>query len=444
MLTDLRPALRTMVRRPWSATAIAGTLALGVGATTLVFTFVNGVLLRPLPFPEPERLVAIWSRYEKASGYTRDFYPVGSPEYFDYERQNRTMESVAGIGSTTVTITAGSGDPELLNGATVTSSFFSTLRASAAIGRTLQPEDDPPDAAWAVVLSHGVWARRFGADPAVVGRAIDLELGDQPGTVAAQVVGVMPAGFQFPRADTAMWLPLHLDPARTWRGGHWFSMIARLKPGVTVAGAAAEMATLMSRWAVEYPDHHTGHGLFLLPLLDDLVATAAPRLRLLTAVVGCVLLIATANVAGLLLAAGEVRRREFALRAALGGGRRRLFGQLLVESLALCLAGGALGVALAAATLRSAVAITAERMPRLEMVRLDMTAAGFTVAVSVTVALLLAALQARRVGSGDLAGLLRSGGRGVAGSSVRLRRGLVVLEVALGPHAARPGSRGAD
>lgn len=283
---DVRRAIRGLVREPGFAAIAIATLAIGIGANTAIFSAVNGVLLRPLPYEDPDNLVAIFTRFTPESGYDFAKYPVGSPEYFDYRSQNRAMEEVAAVSTETIAITAGTGEPEQVMGALVSPSMFSVLRASPLLGRTLQPSDGGAEPASVVVLGYGLWQRRFGGDPDVVGRTIALGFSVQSPAATAEVVGVMPPDFAFPRRSTELWAPLLLDPARTWRGGHWFWMIGRLAAGMDLEQSQAEMEALMATWAIEYPDHHVGHDLWMLPLLDETVGDVRPALLFLLGAAG--------------------------------------------------------------------------------------------------------------------------------------------------------------
>jgi hypothetical protein len=258
--------------------------------------------------------------------------------------------------------------------------MFTVLRARPLLGRTLIEADDGAAPAQVAVVSHGLWQRRFGGDSAVVGRFLDIgaEVSEEP--LRMEVVGVMPEGFAYPDAGIEMWSPLPLDPARTWRQGHWFWMIGRLASAVTFEEAAAETAEIMKQWRVRYPDHHVGHGLFLTPLLEEQVGGMRATLALLLGAVGFVLLIACANVANLLLARGEGRRRDLIVRCALGAGRRRILEQLFAEHLLLATLGGIVGLLLAGVGTDALLALEAGTIPRVEEIGLDGRVLVFTAA----------------------------------------------------------------
>ncbi len=429
---DVRYAVRTLLKSPGFTVVAVLTLALGIGANSAIFSVVSGVLLQPLPYDNPEELVAIHSRWTPESGYDWPKYPVGSPEYFDYVNQNRTMQHVAAVSTEALTITAGTGDPELVTGGLVSSSMFSVLGTPPLLGRTLLAADDGAEPQPVFVLGYELWQRRFGGDSSVIGQPLDVGLEVEEYANAGLIVGVMPEGFAFPSPDVELWTQLPLDPARTWRLGHWFWMVGRLAPGVHYEEAEAEMATIMTGWAAEYPDHHVGHFLYVIPLLNDFVGNVRSTLLLLFGAVGFVLLIACANVANLLLARGEGRRREIAVRRALGAGRGRLAQHLLVESVVLAGMGGVVGVFLSTAGVRALLTLDAGTIPRVELVGLDWRVLLFIGVAVASTSILFGLAPALHAATPNLSDAFKDGGGATAGvRRQRFRRSLTVSEVAL-------------
>ena len=426
---NTRHALRVLARAPgFSFTAIA-TLALGIGAATAMFTIVNSVLLRPLPFGDADRVVSIWTRYEASSGFEFSQFPLSGPEFMDYRAQTRALEEVAAFvqpGGTLTTDDAAA-DPIRIFQVNGTANLFRTLGVEAALGRTFRDGEDQPGSACVVVLSHGLWIDSFGGDRGAVGRTARLD-----GT-PCEIVGVMPAGFVFPNATTRLWRNALVDPANpTWgqRGSHNLSGVGRLAPGVTFAEAEAEARTLMASWE-QANDHYRGHSVFSRPYLDEVVGGVRDQLQMLLGAVALVVLVICANIGSLLLARGEGRRRELAVRLALGAGRARIVGHLLTESLLLAVAGGALGVAAAMVFLDGLLSLYPGTLPRAEAIALDWRALAFAAAVTGLTALLFGLVPALRASSSSPETVLRTQTRGVIGGGSRLMRAFVVAEVAL-------------
>ena len=426
---DLRYAARSLRSSPgFTATALL-TLALGIGANTAIFSVVRGVLLEPLPFRDADRIVRIWHAHP-ANGIERG--AVSEPDFLDWREQAETAEAMGAYffldGLTGLDLT-GAGNPERLAGAFVTDGFFQTLGTPARLGRTLLPEDHIEGRNRLVVISHGLWTRRFGADPSVVGGSVNLN--GEP----FQVVGVMPPGFTYP-ADQTMdaWIPVSFfgpDDIGRARGAQFLSVIARLKPGVTEAQLRAELSGIATRLAQEYPDNPGWDAVTTVSIRESILGEVRRPLVVLMVAVAMLLVIACVNIASLLLARATGRQRELAVRAALGAGRARIARQLLTESLTLAVLGGVLGVALGVVAVRALGASGASELPRAADIRVDSLVLAFTLAVSIAAGLLFGLVPTLRA-SGNLERSLRSGARGtVGGAGQRLRSALVVAEVAL-------------
>ena len=426
---NTRHALRVLARAPgFSLTAIA-TLALGLGAATAMFTIVNSVLLRPLPFGDAERVVSLWTRYEPPSGYDFPQFAVSGLEVLEFRAQTRALAEVAAYTRPGTTFTPDGAAAEPIRVAQVigTANLFTTLDVQAALGRTFRDGEDQPGAACVVVLSHGLWLGSFGGDPGAIGRSARLD-----GTVC-EVIGVMPAGFAFPDANARLWRNAIVDPASNqWsqRQNHGVSAIGRLRPGVTFAEAEAETRALMETWRAN-DEHYNGHYIWLRPQLEQIVGDVRPQLTMLLGAVGLVLLVICANLASLLLARGETRRRELAVRLALGASRARLVAHLLTESLLLALAGGVLGVTAAMAFLEGLLRLYPGTLPRADTITLDWRVLAFAAVVTGLTALLFGLLPALRASSASPETVLHAQTRGATGGRSRLIRAFVVAEVAL-------------
>jgi predicted permease len=404
------------------------TLAIGIGANSAVFSVVNGVLLKPLPFEDSDRLVAIWGRFDPASGFDFPQFVLSNPEYVDYRNHSRAVNEMAAYALRSVTVGGAGADPQRVPTAAVTASFFPLLRTQPAKGRAFTAEEDSPAGPAVVVLSHGYWQSRFGGDPSIVGRAIPLN------GVPAEIIGVMPRTFAYPRQDTQLWVPMRIDAANPGnRKGHGTRAIGRLAPGVDLPAARAELQVLMNDWKARFPDIHTGHYLFIRPLLEDVSGTIRPALMLLLAATGFVLMIVCANIASVVLARGEARIREMAIRGALGAERRRLIRLSLVESGILAAVAGALGLALGFAGLRALIALDPSSLPRSSEVGLDIWMVAFAAVASVLSAALFGLMPALRGARADLQSTLRGSTQSTTAGSGRqwFRRGLVAAEVSL-------------
>ncbi len=415
---DIACALRSWRRRPGPLTASIAALALGIGASTAVFSVVSGVLLKPLPYDHPERIVMIWQDMRARGGPEREW---ASPGLFVEWRDGASVfEQVGAVRGWQPNLTD-IDEPERLRGAAVSQGYFGALGVSAALGRVFSLDDDRPGGPPVAILSDAVWLRRFHGDRGIVGRAISLDA--QPVTV----VGVMPASFRPPVIDAEIWSPLRVNPANAPFGMIVLRVLARLKPKVTVAQAQAAMAALATHSAQDDPEQRDAR-VTLVPLHEDMVGSVRPVLLVLTGAVGFVLLIACANVASLLLARASERAREMAVRAALGAGRWTIVRQLLTETLCLSLTGGLVGVCLAWWSVRVLVAAAPAAAPRLQEVSLDMMAVAFAVAVSIASAVVAGLVPALTASRTALTTALRDGGRESTGAS-RLRSAMVIVEV---------------
>jgi putative ABC transport system permease protein len=422
LLQDLRYAFRVLIKSP-SFTAIAVlTLALGIGANTAIFSVVNAILLRPLPFHDSSRimLIAEKSKYSNPS--------VSYQNFVDWRDQSHSFESVQGMRASTITLT-GAGEPERLDARWVTSGLFPLLGVNARLGRTFRDDEDGAGAAPAVVISYGLWQRRFGGATDVLDKSINLD--SRPYTV----VGVLPRAFEFLRADD-VYLPFTpwaktLPDDRNWHPG--ILAIGRLKPGVSREQANTEMVAIAKRLEEQYPIYNTGTGAEVIPLQEQVVKNVRPALLLLVGAVSFVLLIACANVANLLLARAAYRGREVAIRASMGAGRARLIRQLLTESILLSLAGGIFGLLLAWASLGPLLNISAGSLPPAFTIGLNRSVLLFTVLVSVITGLVFGIAPALRATRLDLRETLNEGSRGSTSGPghQRLRGILIASEFAL-------------
>lgn len=423
-MQDIKYAFRTFVKAPGFVAVAILTLALGIGANTAIFTVVNALLLKPLPYAAPERLVMVWQDLRARGGPADEWATPGN--YADWRRESGIFEQVAAIAGWRPTLTAGA-EPEPLTGEQVTHEYFTVLQTPPALGRTFRPEDDVPNAPRVAVIGDGLWKRRFGGEPAAVGRTVTLS--GEPHLI----IGVMPGGFRPIVAGTAeIWRPLRLNMATPSRGAVVLRTVSRLAPGVAFEAAQAEATELAKRLEAAYPQFNEKTGFNLTPLHDRVVGDIRPGLVALLGAVAFVLLIACANIANLLLARGSARRRELAVRAALGAGRARVVRQLLTESLLLAAMGGTAGLLLGAWAVDALVAIAPAGAPRVEEIGLDASVLGFSALLTLATGVLFGLVPALQASRPDVTIGLKDAARGSSGSSGRgLRRALIVVEVAL-------------
>ena len=421
---DLRYALRTLINNPGFTVVAVFALALGIGANSAIFSVVNSVLLRPLPYKDPDQLMMVWEENSKA-GYPQDTPTAAN--FIDWRDQNQTFVGMAAIDYRSFNLT-GIGDPERIDGRRVSANLFSLLGVDAQLGRTFTPEEDRRGPGQVVILSHALWQRRFGGDPKIVGKS--LTLNDR----SYSVVGVMPPRFQYPTREDELWVPIAFDSNEAGdRTTHYLKVLGRLKAGVTLAQAQADLTTIATRLQQQYPKSNTDIGVIITSLHEHLVGDIKTALFILLGAVGLVLLIACANVANLSLARAAVRQKEIAVRVALGASKWRLIRQFLTESVLLCVIAAVAGLILSVAGLFLLKAFIPAEISLAKDVWIDTRVLGFTFGVSILTGLIFGLAPATQAAKFNLNETLKEGGRDSSSGSRRnrVRAVLVVAEVAV-------------
>ena len=421
---EFRFSLRSLLKRPGFTAIVLLALALGIGANTAIFSLVNAVILQPLPYRDPDRLISVYGTRNRSTQGS-----VGPTDFLDYRSQNKTFEQFAASGSMMLPMNlTGSGEPERLNASIITGNYFDTFGVRPALGRGFSLENEKTGQDHVTVLSHAFWQTRFGGDPNIVNKTINLD------GKAYEVLGVMPAEVVLPQ-PAQLWVPINFDadPEMKMRNARFLRGIGRLKEGVTLDQAQTDTDLIAAQLEQQYPDSNTGWSLRLIPLREILVGGSRTMLFILFGAVGFVLLIACANVANLLLVRAAARQKEIAMRTALGASRLRIIRQMITESLLLAIFGGALGALLAVAGVKLLVSLGEDNIPRTANVKIDATVLAFTLLISLATGLLFGLAPAIRTMKENLVDALKDGIRGGSEATVknRTRSLLVVFESAI-------------
>lgn len=427
LLQDLRYCMRMVGKRPGFFSVIIATLALAIGANTAIFSAVNTVLLRPLPYGDPDRLVWIWEN-NLVSGIEKE--PASIPNFADWREQNQVFESIAAFHNWAATLTL-NGEPERVAASRVSFNLFSLLRVEPALGRSFLPEEEQPGKNFVVILSYGLWQQYYGSDPNLIGKPINLN-GE-----SYTVVGIMPASFRHPllgdRKTVQLWSPMPINLGQANRRQDFLSVIARLKPSVSLGQARDHMQAIARQLEQQYPETNSGWNVTVINLQDRFVGDIRPAMLVLLGAVGFLLLIACGNVANLLLVHGAGRQKEIGIRVALGAGRGRIIQQLLTESVVLALGAGALGAFIASFSLRALAEFGPSNIARLREVSLDSRVLWFTLLLSLLTGVIFGLMPALHASDVDVNSTLKEGGRSSTGSrrGQRVRSLLAVVEIAL-------------
>jgi len=424
LLQDVRYAARVMLKSRGLTVIALLTLALGIGANTAIFTVINALLLRPLPYPESERLVIVWQDLRARGGPATEW--PGPSQQFDWKAQKDVFESLTSVRGWSASL-AGGDMPEALLGEQTTYDYFDVVRTRPALGRPFAEADDVPNAPRVVILSHGLWMRRFGGDPSVIGRSVPIN-GE-----SHEVIGVMPATFTpLYLTQAAMWRPLRLRRDNPSRNSAVFHTFGRLRAGITIEQARARLDALARQLQQAHPETDTGKGINPVILQEQRTGSMRPSLFMLQGAVAFVLLIACVNIANLLLSRASGRSGEMAVRRALGADRMRIIRQLLTESVLLALTGGALGAILGTWGVSALKTLAPDGTPRIDEVSVDGRVLAFTAALSLITGLMFGLIPAAHAARDRFTAALKQGGRGQLGDGGgKMRRALIVAELAL-------------